>query len=286
MKKYIILIISAFALISSCIKDEDKWPEVMKDGDVGAAMPYAYFSTPRIFDIADLDNTSIEFKLNVNATGRAKNFRRVVLMKSFNGGAMVQHAVYLPSDLPKEVKITVDQAIAGIDGLSKADLSGGDFFDWEFQMDVPDTLQYQAELIGTFPDFRSFFASSPQGFVIEGPYTMDILLDDTEAADLKKTGYQVTLVPGTAKSQYILQDISGTALLNLFGVEIAYRLFYIGDNKFVMNSASEGFPTQINLSGTVERNAATGVITVDAVYERSCCGLNGVRIRFTLTPEE
>ena len=286
MKKIIVILISSFVLISSCIKDEDKWPKVMKDGDVGAAMPYAYFSTPKIFDITNVNTTKIEFSLNVNATNRAKNYRRVVLMKSFNGGEMVQHAEYLAADLPKVVSITVDQAIAGIEGLVKEDLEGGDYFDWEFQMDVPDTLQYQAELLGTFPDFRSYFASSPQGFQVEGSYTMNILIDDIEAADPVKTGYQIALVPGTAKSQYILQDISGTALWNIWEVAVAYRLFYIGDNKFVMNSVSEGFPTQIRLDGTVERDGATGVITVDAIYARSCCGLNGARIKFTLTPEE
>jgi len=285
MKKIIILLFSSFVLISSCIKDEDKWPEVMKDGDVGAAMPYAYFSTPKIFDIANINSTKIEFSLKVNATNRAKNYRRVILMKSFNGGDMVQHAEYLPADLPNEVSITVDQAIAGIEGLTKEDIVGGDYFDWEFQIDVPDTLQYQAELLATFPDFRSYFASSPQGFVIEGSYTMDLLADDIGTADARKEGYQVTMVPGTAGSQYILQDISGTALFNLWEVEVAYRLFYIGNNKFVLSGGSEGFPTQIRLAGTVERDGTSGVITVDVVYVNSCCGLNDLRVSFTLTPE-
>jgi hypothetical protein len=257
----------------------------MRNTDVGAAMPYASFSTPRIFDIANLNTSRIDFNLNVDATGRAKNFRKVVLMKSFNGGDFVQHAEYLPSQLPLKVSISVDDALAGIDGVSKADLTGGDYFDWEFVMDMPDTVQYSPELMGTFPDFRSYFASSPQGFVIEGSYTMDLLVDDIEAADAQKEGYQVSLVPGTGKSQYILQDISGTALLNIWDIEVAYRLFYIGDNKFVMDGGSEGWPDQIRLTGSVERDAATGVITVEAVYENSCCGLDGARIGFTLTPE-
>jgi len=285
MKKYMILTLCFCAIVVSCNKDEDKWSDVMKNTDVGAASPYATFSTPRIFDIANLNTTSIEFDLNVNATGRAKNYRRVILMKSFNGGDFIQHAEYLASQLPMKVSLTVDDALIGIDGVEKAELEGGDYFDWEFVMDVPDTVQYSPELMGTFPDFRSYFASSPQGFVIEGSYTMDLVLDDIGTADAQKTGYVVTLVPGTAKSQYILQDISGTALLNLWDVEVAYRLFYIGNNKFVMNDASEGFPTQILLTGTVERDPTTGVITVEAMYDNSCCGLNGVLISFTLTPE-
>jgi hypothetical protein len=285
MKKYLIVILCIFTIVISCTKDEEKWSDVMKDTDVGAAMPYATFNTPRIFDIANLNSTKIEFNLNVNATGRAKNYRRVVLMKSFNGGDFVQHAEYLASQLPIKVSLTVDDALSGIEGVTKEDLKGGDFFDWQFVMDTPDTVRYSAELAGTFPDFRSFFASSPSGFVIEGSYTMDLLYDDIGTADAQKTGYTVALVPGTAKSQYILQDISGTALLNLWDVEVAYRLFYIGDNKFVMNSASEGWPTQILLTGTVERNPDNGVITVVAMYDNSCCGLDGVGISFTLTPE-
>lgn len=285
MKKYLIVLLSIFTIVISCTKDEEKWSDVMKDTDVGAAMPYATFSTPKIFDIANLNTTKIEFKLNVNATGRAKNYRRVVLMKSFNGGDYVQHAEYLASQFPVNVSLTVDDALAGIEGVSKTDLKGGDFFDWQFIMDTPDTVRYSAELAGTFPDFRSFFASSPSGFTVEGSYTMDLLYDDIGTADAQKTGFMINLIPGTARSQYIMQDIGGTALLNLWGVEVAYRMFYIGDNKFVLNSASEGYPTQIALTGTVERDPATGIITVEALYDNSCCGLNGVTIGFTLTPE-
>jgi hypothetical protein len=284
MKKYIILLIATLSIIS-CTKDEDKWPEVMQDTDVGAAMPYIYFSTPKIFDIADINQTTIDFSLNVNATNRAKNWRRVVLMKSFNGGEFVQHAEYLPDDIPADISISVSDAIAGIDGLSIDSISGGDFFDWQFLMDVPDTLTYQAELIGTFPDFRSFFASSPVGFEVEGSYTMNLIYDDIGTADAQKTGYRIDLVPGSAGSQYILQDIGGTALLNLWDIEVAYRIYYIGNNSFVLNSTSEGFPGVVSLAGTVERDGDTGVITVEAVYERSCCGLNGAGISFSLNPE-
>jgi hypothetical protein len=285
MKKYLILFLCFFVILNSCVKDEDKWSSVMKDSNVGAAMPYASFTTPKIFDVANLNATRIEFNLNVDATGRAKNYHKVILMKSFNGGDFVKHAEYQPSQLPVKISLTVDDALSGIAGVTKESLKGGDFFDWEFIMDVPDTVLYSPELLGTFPDFRSYFASAPQGFSIEGSYTMDLLADDIGSADLQKKGYQVSLVPGTGKSQYILEDISGTALLNLWGLEIAYRLFYIGNNKFVMNSVSEGYPEDILLTGTVVRDPATGVISVDAVYANSCCGLDGVIIKFTLTPE-
>ncbi|MCB8998516.1 MAG: hypothetical protein H6540_00410 [Bacteroidales bacterium] len=285
MKKYIIILFCFLAALNSCTKDEDKWSDVMKDSDVGSATPYVYFSSPKIFDIANLEATQISFKLNVDATGKAKDFNKLILMKSFNGGDFIQHAEYLPSQLPAEVNISVEDALLGIDGVTKADLKGGDYFDWQFIMDTPDTVVYSPELAATFPDFRSYFASAPTGFTIEGSYTMNILIDDIETADPQKEGYVISLVPGTGKSQYILQDISGTALANLWDVEVAYRLFYIGNNKFVLNSGSEGYPTQIRLTGTVERDGATGVITVVAEYANSCCGLNGVRISFTLTPE-
>jgi hypothetical protein len=285
MKKYLILILTVFALLNSCTKDEDKWSDTMNDMDVGAAMPYAYFTTPKIFDIANLDQTKIEFSLDVSATGRATNYRKVVLQKRFKSGSYVEHAQYLPGQLPANVSISVDEALTGITGVTKQTLKGGDYFDWRFIMDVPDTLVYSAELAGTFPNFRSYFASSPQGFTVEGSYTMDLILDDIGTADAQKTGYTITLVPGTAKSQYILQDLGGTALLNLWGVEVAYRMFYIGNNQFVLSSASEGYPTQIRLTGTVTRNPANGVITINATYANSCCGLNGARISFTLTPE-
>lgn len=287
MKKYIIMLISAFALIMSCNKDEDKWSDAMKDADVGAAMPYAYFNTPKFFDIANMDQAFVEFTLNVNATKRAKNYRRVVLEKSFKGGAWVLHKEYLPADLPATVKITLDDALAGITGVTKETLAGGDYFDWRFIMDVPDTVVFQAELAGTLPNFRSYMASAPVGFTVEGSYTMDLIYDDSELGTSQIEGYQITLVPGTAKSEYILQDITCGFINNFFGVgNVANKLYYIGDNKFAIKGASEGWPTLIRLAGTVERDPSTGIITVDVTFVNSCCGLNGIRMIYTLTPED
>lgn len=280
-----LLFLTLFTM-SNCTKDEDKWPDVMKDADTGSAMPYAYFTTPKFFDVVDLNNAAIEFTLNVNATNKGTSFNKVVLEKSFNGGPFVVHAEYLPTDLPGNVKITVSDALNGIEGVNIADLKGGDYFDWRFSMDFPYEVNYQAELLGTMPDFSSFLASSPSGFQVEGSYRMDLISDPSETATSVINGYTIALLPGTGRSQYMLQDISCGVINELFGVgNVAYRMHYIGNNAFALHVASEGWPGLIRLTGTVVRDPATGIITVNAVYYNSCCGLNDLEISYTLTPE-
>jgi hypothetical protein len=286
MKKNIMLLLAAMVIVGSCTKDEDKWPDAMKDKDAGSAMPFASFSTPKIFDVMDMDQTAIAFVLDVNATNRAKSFNKVVLEKSFNGGPFVLHDEYLPADLPASIKITINDALQGIEGVTRSDLKGGDFFDWRFTMDFPYEVNYQNELLGTFPNFRSFLASSPDGFQVEGKYTMDLVNDPSGLATERITGYAISLLPGTARSQYLLQDITCGIINQLFGVgNLAYRMYYIGDNNFLLHGGSEEYPNLLRLSGTVKRNPANGVITVDAAFFNSCCNLNGLQIAFTLTPE-
>ena len=287
MKAIIITLFAVVMLLAgACTKDEDKWPDAMKEKDLGSAMPYAYFTTPQIFDVADPGNAAVEFVLHVNATNKGKNYNKVILEKSFNDGPFVLHREFLPDEIPATVRISLADAVHGIEGLSMEEIKGGDFFSWRFSMDFPYEVNYQNELLGTFPDFTAFLASTPNGFEPEGTYTMDLLTDDSGTATERITGYTVSVLPGTARSQYMLQDISCGVINEMFGVgNVAYRMHYIGNNSFALHGASEGWPGLIRLTGTVDRDPATGIITVNAVYINSCCGLDGLQISYTLTPE-
>ena len=114
---------------------------------------------------------------------------------------------------------------------------------------------------------------------------MNLIRDDFGTAQQTVEGYEIQAIGGTANSQYLLEDISGTALLPIFGVTVAYRIHYIGNNTFALNAGSEGWPDLLRLVGSVTRNPDTGVLLVDALYSGSCCGLDGAVIQFELVPE-
>jgi hypothetical protein len=325
MKKYYFGILAILLIIAGCTEDADKWSDVQRDMDVGGAIPYIQFTSPRIFDIKDLNSSALNFKLNVGASGQGKNFTEVNLYKSFNGGAFVLHKTYASSEIPAEISISVEEALQGIPGVTVDSIVGGDVIDWAWEMVFPDYIVntfdtitggeliesgvplvldeannvhadsnywfdgpngvYNGDAAGTFPDFAAFFATSTEGFTIDGSYTMKILQDDLGTAVSEMSGYAVDAIGGTANSQYLLEDISATALLPIFGITVAYRIHYIGNNTFALNAGSEGWPGLIRLSGSVTWNPDTGVLLVDAVYAGSCCGLDGAVIKYELIPE-
>jgi hypothetical protein len=227
--------------------------------------------------------------------------------------------------IPADISISVDEALEGVTGITKDSLEGGDVFNWAFEMEFPDyTVHTFSESVGsslvnagiplehdsvngvyidsyeyfdspygvynvdaaaTFPDFAAFFATATEGFSIAGFYTMNLIRDDIGTADQTMSGYEVAAIGGTANSQYLLSDIAGTALLNLWGITVAYRIHYIGNNTFALNAGSEGWPDDLRMVGSVTRNPDTGVLFVDALYQGSCCGLDGVVIQYELIPE-
>ena len=325
MKIYYKGILAIVLIIAGCTEDADKWSDTQRDVDLGGAMPYLQFTSPRIFDINDLDNSALNFTLNVGAEGKGKDYSQVNLYKSYKGGAWVLHNSYPAASIPADISISVNDALAGIDGITKDSLEGGDVFNWAFEMEFPDYVThtfsdtvgsrlvdagvpleydsvngvyidsyeyfdspygiYNVDAAATFPDFASFFATATEGYSIAGFYTMNLIRDDIGTADQTMSGYEVSAIGGTANSQYLLSDIGGTALLNLWGITVAYRIHYIGNNTFALNAGSEGWPDDLKLVGSVTRNPDTGVLFVDALYQGSCCGLDGVVIQFELVPE-
>ncbi len=269
-------------LFSSCIDDADKQAYVMEGMDMGGVMPSVTFSTSKIFDVADINNTSIKFKLKVAAVGEYGVYRQVVISKSFNGSDPIIHMTVPAAEIPKDIEITVADALQGFD-VEISEINGGDFIDWTFEVefDDPDFKFNDDALTEAFPDFTAFFASTPD-FEVAQHYTIE-LIDGTFGFENQVTeGVEFSLVPGTANSQYVLAEASAGAFPNYFSVDLAYRFFYIGNNQFALNATSEPW-SFVALAGTVTRDPGTGIITVNAYYVGWI--LDGVICHYRMIPE-
>ena len=287
MKKHtylFVIIATVFScLFTGCNENEDKFSDVMDGADVGSAIPFTKFFTPKVFDVADLANYKMEFELNVGAVGEGLTYTRIIINKSFNGSEAIQHAAIDAASIPYKFSTTAAEAIEGFEGITIDDVKGGDYIDWEFLVEFADGTNgnYAPEAAGSFPDFRSFFASSPQGFEVGGEYRSEILVDETGLTKAVIDPYLVTKVPGTAGSQYILQDVLHNASNEVYGVLVPQRLYYIGNNEFVFNSTPEAYGAYFQATGTVTIDPSSGVITVDA----QMTGLIPGRISYKLTPK-
>jgi len=286
MKKYITGIAAIILLMAGCTEDADKWSDVQRDMNVGGAIPYTKFFSPKLFDIVDLDNSSIRFTLYVGAEGEGKKFSNVKLYKSYNGGTEVLHAEYAASQIPAEISISVAQALENLSGVTKDSLGGGDFFDWTFEMEFPDgsSGEYNVDAAGTFPDFRAYVASSPD-FDISGDYTMNLLLDEVGLAS-QTASVSIAKIGGTANSQYLLSEGAAELVLNWFELNLPYRILYIGNNVFQLwPRAEDWLGDYFGFVGTITRDPSTGVLTFDGTWDQSYGGISGYRLQYELVPE-
>ncbi|WP_421920291.1 hypothetical protein [Marinifilum sp.] len=292
MKRYIylfVIVATVFScLFTSCDDNEDKFSDVMDGADLGSAIPFTKFQTPKIFDVTDLGNYKMEFELNVGAVGEGLTYKSIIVNKSFNGGDTIQHDQIAAADIPFVLSITAADAITGFEGVTIDNVKGGDFIDWIFLVEFADGTNgnYADEAANSFPNFTSFFAS-PLDFEFADSYTQTVL--ETNVPNLVTSVLEnqtISTVPGTARSQYLVQDISCGILNAAFGIgDLNYRLFYIGDNKFALNAGSEAFPTAVLFAGDVELDPATGVMNFDVfMTDASCCGLAGMTVKFKMEP--
>ena len=87
MKKIILLISIIVLAFAGCTEDKDKWSDVQKDMDVGGAIPYLKFFTPKLFDITDLGNAQMRFLLDVGASllGSLVELSKLIESRHFEG---------------------------------------------------------------------------------------------------------------------------------------------------------------------------------------------------------
>jgi hypothetical protein len=285
MKKSITGFTAIILMLTGCTEDVDKWSDVQRDMNVGGAMPYTKFYSPKIFDVVDLDNSSVNFTLFVGAEGEGAGFTGVKLYKSYNGGTEVLHKAYVADQIPAEVSITVSEALQDLSGVTRDSLKGGDYMDWRFEMEFPDGTggEYNVDAAGTFPDFRTYVASSPD-FDISGEYTMNLLLDEVGLAS-QTAAVTISKVGGTANSQYLLDEGAAELVLNLFELNLPYRILYIGNNVFLLwPRAEDWLGDYFGFVGTITRDPSTGVLTFDGVWDQSFGGISGYRLQYELVP--
>jgi len=286
--KLTLLILSVLIMSVSCKEEFEKQSYVMEGTDLGGVMPNVTFLTPKIFDVADAANTALKFKMNVATVGQYSEFKQVVISKSFNEGDPVVHMTIPASEIPKEVVISIADAVAGFD-IAPSEVAGGDFIDWSFmvEFDDPDIKFNDDALTEAFPDFRSYFAS-PLEDQIEGTYTATLISSDFDGVGPDETinNYQITVVPGTSRSQFSLQDVSMNAIPKSYDFipQLSDIMFHIGNGQFVLatTGGAGGYEGFFPVSGTAVRSGNEITVTVQFLSNF----LDGNNLSFKLTPVE
>lgn len=123
MKNYIssfMMILALLVFASSCIEEAEDFP----GGTDGAqANPSGIEG---IFDLVDIPSSTVSFDIDV-INPSSVQVASVTIMKSYNGGEMIEHATV--STLPASVSVTPADVVAGIPGApAVADLQLGDAF--------------------------------------------------------------------------------------------------------------------------------------------------------------
>lgn len=285
--KSVLVFVSIILFSVSCNEEYEKFSYVMEGTDLGGVMPKVTFQTPKIFDVADKDNTTLEFIMDVAVVGQFSAYREVVISKSFNGGEPIEHIQIPSAQIPMNLVISIADALQGFD-VTPAEVTGGDYIDWTFmiEFDDPDIKFNDDALSEAFPDFRSYFASSLED-AIEGTYTATLLSHDFEGIIPDETieGYQVTVVPGTGRSQFTLQDVSMNAIPKTYSFipQLSNTMFYLGSGKFVLAriGAAGGYQSSFPVSATAELTD-NGEIIANVTFLTSFLG--GNNLSFKLTP--
>ena len=138
--KICILLALALLIISSCTEEADKHAYVMDGTNLGGVMPSVTFATPKIFDIANINTTTLEFEMKVAAAGQYDEYKQVVISKSYNGSDPIVHLIIPAAEIPQDVVISVDDALNGFD-LVPGDIQGGDYIDWSFMIELLSDVQ-------------------------------------------------------------------------------------------------------------------------------------------------
>ena len=286
--KPIVLILSVLILFVSCKDEFEKQSYVMEGTDLGGVMPNVTFLTPKIFDVADAANTALKFKMNVATVGQYSDFKQVVISKSFNGSDPIVHMTIPASEIPKDVVINISDAVSGFE-ITPEEVVGGDFIDWSFmiEFDDPDIKFNDDALTEAFPDFRSYFAS-PLEKQIEGSYTASLISSDFNGVNPDETinNYQITVVPGTSRSQFSLQDISMNVIPKTYDFipQLSNVIFHIGNGQFVLSTfgGAGGYESNFPVSGTAQKTSDEITVTVQFLTNF----LDGNNLSFKLTPSE
>lgn len=115
-------------LFASCSEDKKTFEELTPEGTV----VFTQNVTPDFFDLGDIENSSVSFDLGT----AGETASTVIIYKSYNGGAPVEHARV--TSIPSTITVTAAEAIDGL-GITFDDLAVGDNIALSFEVEAGGT---------------------------------------------------------------------------------------------------------------------------------------------------
>ena len=130
-------------LVFACTTNED---DLMQPYATGTVFPEITAVTSSFFDVADVSNAYIEFTVDVN-TAIAES---VSIEQSFNGN-LSRTVLGTYSTFPVTIKVTAEEAVSKVSGLTVDDLELGDSFLYEVIVTSKNGMRTRSNIIVNAP---------------------------------------------------------------------------------------------------------------------------------------
>jgi len=251
--KYKSILALLLVFLYGCETNED---DLMQPYATGTVFPEITEVNSSFFNSFDFDNAYIDFTVDVD-TEIAES---VTIEKTFGG---VTTIVGEYTTVPANIKVTAEEAVADVEGVSVDDLEVGDIFTFEVIVTSKNGLRTRSNVL---LNASVACKSSLEGVymcIANGQSTDDGPgPDENPAVDY---AYEVTLTATATNGIYEMSDFSG----GLY--ELWYDIYGIGGDSpgqisDVCNSISytntKG-PFGSNITGSGAVDPSTGIITID-----------------------
>ncbi|MBN1416955.1 MAG: hypothetical protein JW973_17800 [Bacteroidales bacterium] len=252
MKKVIFSIIIINLFITGCFKDEDEIRQAYKV----AVMPEITAINASFFDLADINNTYVEFTVDFETPAKS-----VAIEETFNG---YKKTLGSYTSFPATIRITATEAVAGIPDVTIDSLKLGDSFLFEIIAEATNGIKSRSNIIvnasvacesdlsGTYDVLANGMSTDP------GPTP-----DENPAVDFV---YEVTLTETTSNGVYTISDFSGGLYPLWYDIYGLVPADCEGTLQDICGSISyvntiEPFGSPIEGTGNVD--PVTGIITLD-----------------------
>lgn len=240
-------------MVFGCETNED---DLMQPYATGTVFPDITEVKSSFFNSFDFDNAFIDFTVDVD-TDIAES---ITIEKTFNG---ITTTIGSYSEVPANVNVTAEEAVADIDGVTVDDLVVGDVFTFEIIVNSKNGLRTRSNVLLNASVACTSSLAGTYSCIANGQSTDDGPGPDENPAI--NYPYEITLTETGTNGIYTMSDFSG----GLY--ELWYDIYGIdGDspgtlsdvcNAISYSNTSGPFGSVISGGGSVD--AATGVITID-----------------------
>jgi hypothetical protein len=240
-------------LFYACETNED---DLMQPFATGTVFPEITEVNSSFFNSFDFDNAFIDFTVDVD-TEIAES---ITIEKTFNG---VTTIIGEYTEVPANIQVTAEEAVADLDNVSVGDLEVGDIFTFEIIVNSKNGLRTRSNVllnasVACLSSLEGVYACTANGQSTDsGPGP-----DENPAVDFK---YEVTLTATETNGIYEISDFSG----GLY--ELWYDIYGIGGdspgqisdvcNTISYTNTKGPFGSNITGGGSVDPD--TGIITID-----------------------